>query len=86
MTSALEKVAAAVDALLNRRLFYKEDRSVIRMKNQKGLFDTRRRALCVVFVVSCVVLFARHLYVYGQTNRIFPTASMLSKPRPRVTE
>jgi hypothetical protein len=72
MTSALEKVAAAVDALLNRRLFYKEDRSVIRMKNQKGLFDTRRRALCVVLVASCFVLFAKHFCAYGQDKSDFP--------------
>ena len=42
------------------------------MKDRKGLFDTRRRALCVVFVVSCVVLFARHYCVYGQTKSDFP--------------
>src|ERR1039458_3986673 len=48
------------------------NRSVSRMKNRKGLFDTRRRALCVVFVVSCVVLFAGHYCVYGQTKSDFP--------------
>jgi hypothetical protein len=41
------------------------------MKNQKGLFDTRRRGLCAASVVSCLVLFARHFYAYGQDESAF---------------
>jgi len=56
------------------------------MENQKGLFDTRRRALCAALVVNSLVLFARHFYAYGQDKSNSPTASMLSRLRPRVTE
>jgi hypothetical protein len=42
------------------------------MKNQKSLFDTRRRALCVVLVASCFVLFAKHFCAYGQDKSDFP--------------
>jgi hypothetical protein len=42
------------------------------MKNQKGLFYMRRRALCVAFVVSCLVLLVRHYYVFGQEQTGFP--------------
>jgi hypothetical protein len=42
------------------------------MKNQKGLFDTRRRGLCAALVVSCLVLFARHSCAYGQDESGFP--------------
>jgi len=42
------------------------------MKNQKGLFYTRRRALCAALAVSCLVLFARDFYVYGQDKSDFP--------------
>jgi hypothetical protein len=49
-----------------------EDGSVIRMKDPKGLVYTRRQALCAAFVVSCLVLFAWHYYVYGQDISDFP--------------
>ena len=42
------------------------------MTNQKGFFDTRRRALCAALVVSSLFLFARHFYAYGQDKPDFP--------------
>src|ERR1700685_4480385 len=48
------------------------DRRVVRMKNQKGLFDPRRRGLCAALVVRCLVLFARHFYAHGQDESAFP--------------
>jgi hypothetical protein len=49
-----------------------DDKSVSRMTNQKGFFDTRRRALCAALVVSSLFLFARHFYAYGQDKPDFP--------------
>jgi hypothetical protein len=42
------------------------------MKSQKGLFDTRGRALCGVLVASYVVHFSKHSYAYGQNKSDFP--------------
>ena len=42
------------------------------MKKQKSFFYTRRRALCAALAVSCLVLCARHFYVYGQDKSDFP--------------
>jgi hypothetical protein len=57
------------------------------MKNQKGLFDTRRRGLCAALVVGCLVLFARHFYACGQDESGFPDgfgAVQAASKSPRV--
>jgi hypothetical protein len=66
-----ETVAAAVEAV-QPQLFYKMTGAFITMKNRKGSFHTRRRTLCAAFVFSCLLLFARHYYVYGQDKTDFP--------------
>src|SRR6202142_1248988 len=48
------------------------ERSAIRMKKQKSFFYTHRRALCAALAISCLVLCARHFYVYGQDKSDFP--------------
>ena len=42
------------------------------MKKRKRFFYIRRRALCAALAVSCLVLCARHFYVYGQDKSDFP--------------
>ena len=53
------------------------------MKTQKGFLYTRRRALCAALVVSCLVLFARHFYAYGQDKSGFPDGfdAVLAAPK-----
>jgi len=42
------------------------------MTKQKSPFYTRRRALCAALAIGCLVLCARHLFVYGQDKSDFP--------------
>jgi hypothetical protein len=66
------KVEAAVDALVNSSSSPRGQEPCQNEKSEKGLFDTRRRGLCAVLVVSCLVLLARHFYAYGQDESGFP--------------
>jgi hypothetical protein len=42
------------------------------MKNQKSFFYARRRVLCAAFAVFCLLVLARHHYVYAQDKSDFP--------------
>jgi hypothetical protein len=53
------------------------------MKYLKGVFDTRRRALCGVLVASCLVLIATHFYAYGQNKSDFPDGFDAVQAAPR---
>jgi len=54
------------------------------MKKQKSFFYTHRRALCAALAISCLVLCARHFYVYGQDKSDFPDAVQAASKSHKV--